>query len=58
MVTIRSAVSHVFLILFLAFATSGCRLAGGIFKAGFWSGIILVVIIAAGLMFLVTKMRK
>ena len=53
----RSAVPQVLLVLLLAFVVSGCSLAGGIFKAGFWSGIILVVIVAIGLMFLVTKMR-
>lgn len=57
MLTTRSALPHVFLILFLAFAISGCRLAGSIFKAGFWSGIILVVILVVGLMFLVAKMK-
>ncbi len=56
MLTTR-AVLHVLLVLLLAFAVSGCRLAGGIFKAGFWSGIILVAIVAVGLMFLVGKMR-
>jgi hypothetical protein len=50
-------VAHILLILFFAFVVSGCNLAGGIFKAGFWSGIILVVLIAVGLMFLVTKMK-
>ena len=58
MLTTRSVASQVFLLLVLAFAASGCRLVGGIFKAGFWSGIILVVVIAVGLMFLVTKMRR
>ena len=56
MLTTR-AVPHVLLVLLLAFAVSGCRLAGGIFKAGFWSGIILVAIVAVGLMFVVGKMR-
>jgi hypothetical protein len=52
------AVPQVLLVLFLAFVVSGCNLAGGIFKAGFWSGIVLVVLIAVGLMFLVTKMKS
>jgi hypothetical protein len=58
MLTIRSAASRVVLLLFLAFAASGCRLAGGIFKAGFWTGIILVALMAVALMFLVGKMRR
>jgi hypothetical protein len=57
MLTTRSVIPHVFLVLFLALAVSGCELAGGIFKAGFWTGIILVALIAVGLMVLVTKMR-
>ena len=50
-------VPHVLLVLLLAFAVSGCSLAGGIFKAGFWTGIILVAIVAIGLMFVVAKMK-
>ena len=52
------AVPHVLLVLFFALAVSGCSLAGGIFKAGFWSGIILVAIVAVGLMALVAKMKS
>ena len=51
------AVPNFFVVLFLAFAVPACSLAGGIFKAGFWTGLILVAVIAIGLMFLVTKMR-
>ena len=57
MLMTRSAALQVFLVLFLALAVSGCNIAGGIFKAGFWSGIILVVLVAVGLMFLVAKMK-
>ena len=56
MLTTR-AVPNLFLVLFLAFAVSGCRLAGGIFKAGFWTGIVLVIVIAIGLTLAVAKMR-
>lgn len=56
MLTTR-AVPHLLLVLFLAFAVSGCELAGGIFKAGFWTAIVLVALVAVGLMFLVAKMR-
>jgi hypothetical protein len=57
MLTTRTVIPQVFLVLVLALAVSGCELAGGIFKAGFWTGIILVALIAVGLMVLVTKMR-
>jgi hypothetical protein len=56
MLTTR-AVPQFLLVVFLTLIVSGCSLAGGIFKAGFWTGIILVAIVAVGLMFLVAKMR-
>jgi hypothetical protein len=40
------------LILLLALGSAGCAIAGGIFKAGFWVGIVLAVIIVVGLMML------
>lgn len=57
MLTSRSAVLRLLTLLLLTTAESGCRLAGGIFKAGFWSGIIVVVLVVVGLVFLVTKAR-
>jgi hypothetical protein len=52
------ALPHVFLVLLLAVTVSGCALAGGIFKAGFWTGIFLVALAAIGLTFLVVKMKS
>ena len=52
------AVPRIFFVVFLALVASGCSLVGGIFKAGFWTAIILVAILAVGLMFLVAKMRS
>ena len=40
-----------FLICFL----SGCEVIGGIFKAGVWSGILLVVAVVAVVVFLLAK---
>jgi hypothetical protein len=57
MQTSRSAVARLLLLVLLATAESGCRLAAGIFKAGFWSGIIVVVLVVVGLVFLVGKAR-
>ena len=54
--TIRSILT-VFIGLLLAVFTSGCAVVGGIFKAGFWSGIIIVVLIVAALLFVVAKAR-
>jgi hypothetical protein len=36
----------------------GCEVVGGIFKAGMWVGIIMVVLILAGVAFLVAKLRR
>src|SRR4029453_12398185 len=41
--------------IFLAFISSRCRVVGGTFKAGFWSGIIVVTLIAIALAFLASK---
>ena len=56
----RSAVSRILVLLLLLSATaaSGCRIAAGIFKAGFWSGIIVVVLIVVGVLFLLRKVRR
>jgi hypothetical protein len=52
----RSIVAVLFVLL-LAVVVSGCSVVGGIFKAGFWTGIILVALIVAALLFLVAKAR-
>lgn len=44
-------------ILVLAFIASGCSVVGGIFRAGFWSGIIVVTLIVIALAFLARKTR-
>jgi len=43
------------LVAVLAALTSGCTVVGGIFKAGFWTGIILAVVIVVGLMMLLRR---
>ena len=46
---------------FLAFLLamfSGCTVIGDIFKAGVWSGIIIVVLIIAVVIFVISKMGK
>ena len=57
MLTNRSAMSRLLVLLLLATAASGCGLAAGIFKAGFWAGIIVVALIVVGIIFLVGKAR-
>ena len=37
---------------------SGCEVVGGIFKAGIWSGIIIVVLVVVLIIYIVGKMGK
>ena len=53
----RSAVSRLLVLPLFATAASGCGLAAGIFKAGFWAGIMVVVLVTVGIVFLVGKAR-
>jgi hypothetical protein len=57
MLMTRSAVSRLLVLLLFATPASGCGLVAGIFKAGFWTGIIVVALIAVGIVFLVGKAR-
>ena len=43
------------LVVLLAALTSGCAVVGGIFKAGFWTGIVLAVVLVVGLMMLLRR---
>jgi len=45
------------LILLSTFTLGGCEVIGGIFKAGFWVGVIAVVLVVAIVGFLAAKMR-
>lgn len=47
-----------FLLLILSTMLTSCEVVGGIFKAGFWSGIIIVVLIIALVIWLVSRSRK
>ena len=49
------ALLQILLIAVLATLTSGCAVAAGIFKAGFWVGIIVAVAIVIGMMMLLRK---
>jgi len=49
------AFPHLLVGLFFAFVVAGCTVVGGIFKAGFWTGIFLVVVIVVVLTLLLTK---
>jgi len=42
-------------LLLTVFTLSGCQVIGDIFKAGVWSGVLLVVAIVGGVIFLIAK---
>jgi TRAP-type C4-dicarboxylate transport system permease large subunit len=42
----------------VTFSLSSCEAIGGIFKAGVWSGILLIVLIVAVIIFIATKFTK
>ena len=44
------------LFLMASFLLSGCEAIGGIFKAGVWTGTIMVVFIVAIVIFIITKL--
>lgn len=46
---------RVLLIVLLAVITAGCSAVAGIFKAGFWVGIILAAIVVVGIFALLKK---
>ncbi len=39
----------------MAYSLSSCQIVSGIFKAGVWTGIIIVVIVIALIIFLISK---
>jgi hypothetical protein len=41
--------------ILLLLASAGCEIVGGIFKAGFWIGVVLAVVIVVGLLMLFRK---
>jgi hypothetical protein len=48
---------RILLVMLLALATAGCELAGDIFEAGIWVGVIMVVLAIALVLWLVGKVR-
>ena len=44
--------------VFLSLVLAGCAAIGGIFKAGVWTGTILIVIILAVIIFIISKLSS
>lgn len=45
-------------LLAIVFTASSCEVVGGIFKAGFWTAIILIVLIVGVVLWLIGKTRR
>ena len=54
----RPLALRIYAVLVLAMMSAGCELAGDIFQAGMWVGIIAVVGIIALVMFAVGKLKS
>jgi hypothetical protein len=54
----RTTTSLAVLLLALVTTMTSCQVAGGIFKAGMWMGVIIVVLVIVLVLWLLNKMRK
>lgn len=52
-----SFLTRVLLILLLTVTVAGCEAIAGIFKAGFWVGIVLAALIVVGIVVLLGKRK-
>jgi hypothetical protein len=46
------------MMLFPLLFFSGCEVVGGIFKAGVWTGVLLVVVIGGVIIYVISRMGK
>lgn len=51
-------IARLLLIVFLAVLVSGCGVITGIFKAGFWTAVILIAVILLVVFWIARKMRR
>jgi hypothetical protein len=50
-----SYLARVLLVVLLAVTVAGCQVVGGIFKAGFWVGIVIAAVIVVGVVALLRR---
>jgi hypothetical protein len=50
-----SVLARVLLVVLMAVTLTGCAAVAGIFKAGFWVGIVIAVIVVGGLVALFSR---
>ncbi|WP_298732868.1 phosphatidate cytidylyltransferase [uncultured Chitinophaga sp.] len=46
------------MLAFVMMALTGCEIIGGIFKAGVWTGILVVVLVVGLIIWLISKARR
>lgn len=51
-------ISVIIIAFFLVTTLSGCEAIAGIFKAGIWTGVIVIVVVVALILWLVGRGRK
>jgi hypothetical protein len=49
---------NIMILALVTFSLSSCEAIGGIFKAGVWSGILLIVLAIAVIIFIGTRLTK
>jgi hypothetical protein len=54
----RTNASLAVLLLALTTTITSCQVAGGIFKAGMWMGVIIVVLVIVLVLWLLNRMRR
>ena len=57
MVVLAPSLFRILLIVLLAAGAAGCEVIGDIFQAGFWVGVIAVIVVLALVGWLVAKLR-
>jgi hypothetical protein len=46
------------MLVFITMALAGCEIIGGIFKAGVWTGILLVAVVVGLIIWLISRARR
>jgi hypothetical protein len=55
---VRANWIRLYALFLLAMVSAGCDLAGGIFKAGFTAGLLVVVVVLGLVLVLILKLRR
>lgn len=58
MTRLQSRFSLAFLLLFVTSFLSSCEVIGGIFKAGVWVGVVVIVAVIALILYMVGRAKK